>query len=394
MLRIANRATRLSAWAIASGLSTAPVPAVIAPQAHAVPGAVGSAATAPSTSPSQSTSFRWASSAPLIVPRPDTGRQLAALKDPSIVHANGKIHVFMTTAGPMGWGLAYTSFRTWREAPTAPLTFLDRSPIGPGYRAAPQVFYFAPQKRWYMVFQGGDPLYSTTATIDDPLSWSAPKPFFSSVPDVVKGTDGRAVWLDFWVICDARRCHLFNTGDNGRLYRSDTKLGDFPQGFGNTQVVLEDTRDRLFEASMTYKVAGTGTYVTMVEAIGPKGRYFRSWASDRLEGRWTPLADSLVEPFAGSSNVSYRGKRWTLDVSHGELIRAGNDQTLTIDPCKPLQFLYQGVDPRADATDYLNLPYRLGLLTATTRNPISVMCRSGARQTMGGDRMGKMERSI
>jgi endo-1,4-beta-xylanase len=113
----------------------------------------------------------------------------------------------------------------------------------------------------------------------------------------------------------------------------------------------------------------------MVEAIGPKGRYFRSWTSDRLDGRWTPLADSLASPFAGSNNVDYRGARWTLDISHGELIRAGNDQTLTIDPCKPLRFLYQGVDPRADTSDYLNLPYRLGLLTATTPNPVSVMCR-------------------
>ena len=326
--------------------------------------------------------FRWSSTAPLILPRSDATHKLAALKDPSVVYANGKYHVFMTTAGPQGWGLAYTSFRRWAEAPSAPLVFLDRSGIGPGYRAAPQVFFFAPQKRWYMIFQGGDPLYSTTTTIDDPLSWSAPKPFFATAPDAVKGRDGNAVWLDFWVICDTERCHLFNTGDNGRLYRSETSLGAFPAGFGNTQIVLDDARDRLFEASMTYKVAGTGTYVTMVEAIGPEGRYFRSWTSDRLDGRWTPLAGSLADAFAGSRNVSYPGGRWTQDVSHGELIRLGNDQIPTIDPCKPLQFLYQGVDPRADATDYLNLPYRLGLLTAAAPNPISAMCR-----TKGGERL-------
>lgn len=57
-------------------------------------------------------------------------------------------------------------------------------------------------------------------------------------------------------------------------------------------------------------------------------------------------------------------------------MRAGNDQSLTIDPCRPLRFLYQGVDPRADTTDYLNLPYRLGLLTAAVRNPVSAMCRT------------------
>jgi endo-1,4-beta-xylanase len=359
---------RIAGLLLAAGAATVAIAAPPSEQAQSP--------TPPKAANSQ---FQWTSTAPRILPSSDATHKLAAVKDPSIVYANGKYHVFMTTAGPQGWGLAYTSFRTWQEAPAAPLTFLDKSGIGPGYRAAPQVFFFAPQKRWYMVFQGGDPFYSTTTTIDDPLSWSAPKLFFTTIPDAVKGSDGRATWLDFWVICDTANCHLFNTGDNGRLYRSDTSLRDFPAGFGNTQVVLEDARDRLFEAGMTYKVAGTGAYVTMVEAIGPRGRYFRSWTSDRLDGHWKPLADSLADPFAGSSNVTYPAGRWTLDISHGEMIRQGNDQSLTLDPCKPLQFLYQGVDPHADTGDYLNLPYRLGLLTATARNPISAMCRTKRR---------------
>ncbi|WP_245843843.1 non-reducing end alpha-L-arabinofuranosidase family hydrolase [Sphingomonas spermidinifaciens] len=348
-------------------------------------GTVASLASAQDAAPKRKAArFRWTSTAPVVLPRSDAEHPVVAVKDPSIVFANGKYHVFMTTAGAKGWGLAYASFRRWEDAPAAPLTYLDRSPIGPGYRAAPQVFFFAPQKRWYMVFQGGDPLYSTTTNIDDPMSWSAPKPFFAAVPDVVKGKDGNATWLDFWVICDDTRCHLFNTGDNGRLYRSETALADFPRGFGKTEVVLEDARDRLFEASMTYRVAGTPSYVTMVEAIGPRGRYFRAWTSDRLDGGWKPLADSLADPFAGSANVAYPGGRWTLDVSHGEMIRAGNDQHLTLDPCRPLRFLYQGVDPKSAGMDYLMLPYRLGLLTATAPNPLSAMCR--ARPEGGGKR--------
>ena len=326
--------------------------------------------------PESAALFRWVSTGPLLGPKPDATHAPVAVKDPSIVYAGGKFHVFMTTAGAAGWGLAYASFRSWSDAATAPLTYLDRTEIGPGYRAAPQVFYFAPQRRWYLIFQGGDPLYSTTTDIDDPMSWSKPKSFFASPPAIVRSKNGAATWLDFWVICDTAKCYLFNTGDNGLLYRSETSLALFPNGFHNTAVVLQSANPaELFEASMTYRLAGADAYVTMVEAMGPKGRYFRAWVSDRLDGEWRPLADRSDRPFAGAANVSFPGPSWSEGVSHGELLRAGIDQTLEIDPCKPLQFLYQGLAPGSDASNYMMLPYRLGLLTAQGPNPISAFCR-------------------
>ena len=145
--------------------------------------------------------FEWRSSAPLIKP-PADAKHIFGVKDPSIVYHGGRYHVFMTTAGSKGWGMAYTSFASWDEAPKAPLFMLDKSPIGPGYRAAPQVYYFAPQKLWYLIYQGGDPLYSTTQDINDPSSWTAPKPFYPVVPESVKNAKGEAGWLDFWNICD------------------------------------------------------------------------------------------------------------------------------------------------------------------------------------------------
>jgi Glycosyl hydrolase family 62 len=282
----------------------------------------------------------------------------------------------MTTAAPDGWHMAYTRFADWSEAPNAPIVSLKPSGIGPGYRAAPQVFYFEPQKLWYMVYQSGPPMYSTTADINDPTSWSAPKPFFSETPAIIKATTGQDAWLDFWVICDAAVCHLFNTDDHGALFRSQTPIGRFPEGFADTQEVMAGPRDDLFEASMHYKIAGTGQYLTVIEAIGPQGRYFRSWVSDRLDGEWRPLADTVSDPFAGADNVTFDGRAWSQGVSHGELIRSGYDQTLTIDPCKPLQFLYQGLEAHEPDTDYINLPYRLGLLTADSTNPVSRLCRT------------------
>lgn len=50
-------------------------------------------------------------------------------------------------------------------------------------------------------------------------------------------------------------------------------------------------------------------------------------------------------------------------ISHGELIRAGDDQTVPLNPCQS-QFLYQGMDPNADG-DHISPPWRMGLLTQT-----------------------------
>jgi endo-1,4-beta-xylanase len=244
--------------------------------------------------------------------------------------------------------------------------------MGPGYRAAPHVFYFAPHKLWYLVYQGGDPLYSTSSDIGNPLSWTAPKPLFPVIPDIVKEPQGKG-WLDFWVICDDKKCYMFATDDNGRLLRSETELGQFPNGFHNTVAVMTEKADDVFEASNTYKVANTNTYITMVEAISPKGRYFRIWKSDSLDGKWEPFASAPMNTFANGDNVE---QIWSEGISHGELVRNGVDQALTIDPCKPLEFLFQGFDVNAPPADsYLKIPYQLGVITAQGENPISALCR-------------------
>ncbi|WP_247615972.1 non-reducing end alpha-L-arabinofuranosidase family hydrolase [Streptomyces sp. MK37H] len=124
-------------------------------------------------------SFPWSSSGRLISPEPDASHNVVSVKDPSVVYANGRWHVFMTTANTArGWSMAYTSFSDWSRASSAPLTYLDTNPnIGTGYRAAPQVFHFAPKNQWYLVHQTGRPSYSTSSDPGNPKSWSAPKDF-------------------------------------------------------------------------------------------------------------------------------------------------------------------------------------------------------------------------
>ncbi|MEU8472157.1 non-reducing end alpha-L-arabinofuranosidase family hydrolase [Streptomyces sp. NPDC029006] len=331
----------------------------------------GTAATRRASTPSpRSTAnlpagFSWNSSGALIAPKPDATHNIAGIKDPTVVHYNGKYHVFASTASSSGYNLVYLNFSDWSQAGSATHHYLDRTAIGTGYRAAPQVFYYAPQKLWYLVYQTGNASYSTNPDISNPNGWSAPHNFYASMPDIIRQNIGTGYWVDMWVICDSANCYLFSSDDNGHLYRSQTTVGQFPNGFTNTVIAAQDSnRYALFEASNVYKVQGANRYLLLVEAIGSDGRrYFRSWTTSSLAGSWTPLAASESNPFAKSNNVAFPAGAWTRDISHGEMIRAGYDQTLTIPACR-LQYLYQGKDPNASG-NYDNLPWRLGLLTQT-----------------------------
>ncbi|MDX3697677.1 non-reducing end alpha-L-arabinofuranosidase family hydrolase [Streptomyces europaeiscabiei] len=104
-------------------------------------------------------------------------------------------------------------------------------------------------------------------------------------------------------------------------------------------------------------------------------RYFRSFTSTCLTGNWTPHAATEYEPFASRNNVTFPGGVRTEDISHGQMVRSGNDQTVTIDPCR-MQYAYQGIDPIA------NEEYRHGLRrspTGTSHCPAATAHRSYAR---------------
>jgi endo-1,4-beta-xylanase len=301
----------------------------------------------------------------LISPKSDSTHTIAGIKDPSVVFANGRWHVFASVANASGYSLVYLNFTDWSQASAAPHVYLDRTAIGTGYRAAPQVFFFAPQNLWYLVFQTGNASYSTNPDISNPNGWSAPRNFYSSMPSIIAQNIGSGFWVDMWVICDSANCYLFSSDDNGHLYRSQTSVSSFPNGFTNTVIAMQDSnRNNLFEASNVYKVAGQTQYLLLVEAIGSDGRrWFRSWTSSAIAGPWSALAATESNPFARSNNVTFSGTAWTRDISHGEMIRAGTDQTLTISPCN-IRYLYQGLDPNAGG-DYNSLPWRLALLTQT-----------------------------
>ena len=307
------------------------------------------------------TPLKWKSTGVLVSPVSDENHTIVSVKDPTIVRYNDLWHIYATaySTSARTWSMVYLNFKDFSEAPKAKLTYIDVNPNLRGYHCAPHLFYFSPHKKWYLIFQSQQPQYCTTDDISKPETWTAPKNFFSKMP-----SSAPRLPIDYHIICDDTHAYLFFTGDNGRFYRSRTRIEDFPNGMGDVEVAIQGNRNNLFEGSMTYKIKGTDTYLTIIEALSP-ARYYRAWISNDLNGEWTPVpgADSWATPFAGINNVTFEEgvEPWTRDISHGELLRDGYDETPTIDP-NNLRFLYQGRDPKSGG-NYSLLPYRLALLT-------------------------------
>lgn len=305
--------------------------------------------------------FRWKASPPLI----DVGPGAAepdphlAIKDPTFVLYQGRWHLFATLRKKSGRvDIEYLNFVDWPDANRARRHVLN---LHPQYYCAPQVFRFTPHRKWYLVYQLADtnrtpafgPCFSTSENLADPRAWTPPVPMVTNAP-------AKPRWLDFWVICDAAKAHLFYTSLDGAMWRRETTKSDFPFGWSEPQLAL---RADIFEASHTYKLKGRQTYLTVIEAQGAGRRYYKAYLADRLEGPWRGLADTLAKPFAAPANVK-QNPEWTTNFSHGELVRAGVDELMEVDP-DTVRFVFQGASDAAyRGQGYGGIPWRLGILEA------------------------------
>ncbi|MDO5579820.1 MAG: non-reducing end alpha-L-arabinofuranosidase family hydrolase [Planctomycetia bacterium] len=333
-----------------------------------------------SSTEAQDRSFEWRSTAALITPADRPNDPCYSVKDPSIVHFNGVNYLFMTIRSlKKTHQIEFTAFADWKDANRAPRKILK---MHSGYCCAPQVFYFTPQKKWYMICQAAHPdwnweygghygaAFSTTENIADPDSWTPLKPMNQKAPyykDQKKVRPG----LDYWVICDEKKAYLFFTTNNGDMWREETSLTAFPYGWSEPELALHGD---IFEASHTYKIKGENRYLTIIEAINKhaldslsdaiKGhRVYKAYTAERLDGKWEPLQNGSNGLFAGTKNVHFDGPIWSESFSHGELLRAGYDEKMEIEP-SGWKFLYQGVlDKAISPGKYGEIPWNLGILS-------------------------------
>lgn len=311
--------------------------------------------------------FRWTVSEPLLSANPaqfpkSGDNQWVAVKDPSIVRFDRRWHLFCSLRKEQGGRgrirIGYLSFAEWQNAGAATWSILD---LTDDYHGAPQVFFFEPHNKWYLIYQAADesrgigygPCYSTNDTISDSGAWTRPIPLYSVRP-------GSKAGLDFWVICEQETAYLFFTSLDGRMWRAKTNLSNFPdQGWTDPQVALQAD---IFEASHTYKLRGLNKYLSLIEAQDGSRRYYKAYLAEQLDGEWTPLAATKHRPFASPLNVVNQAESWTTSYSHGELIRSGVNQHLEVDP-SDLQFVFQGVsDEDRKGKRYGAIPWQLGIL--------------------------------
>jgi len=314
-----------------------------------------------------------------------------AVKDPSIVFYDGKYHVFYTSKSATQTengveydvGCGYVTAESLEELSDAKRYNL--SGILDANIIAPQVFYFTPQKLWYLIAHRYDrgnkpnltPIYLTNTDINNINGWSKPH-------DLQTGKSNDDFWIDFWIICDDKKAHLFYADQKGSVLRMECPFHNFPKGFADSKeeisltVTGEDENAKwiMFEAEHVYYAKKQNLFFIQLEGGyfdkhhnrpgDARNRFFIGMVADKLEGPWRRVENSENEFFAEAENLFNEDgtKSKYSQVSHPEFIRSGYDQKIEVDDLDNLKILIQSFDSSKtpDDYDYNELPWELAII--------------------------------
>lgn len=274
-----------------------------------------------------------------------------AVKDPTVVFYKNAWHMFYTARGNGEYTTGYVSAKSLEGLQSAPRVQLSQIRGKTPYGCAPQVFYFEPQEKWYLIYQNRDENYeavfSTNKDIANSRGWTS---YEKLLPK-----DSPNKWIDFWVIADGNMVYLFYTeGHKGVMVRS-TSLENFPSGWGESTMIF----DNVHEAVHIYKVKNKNQF-HMIYELNTKGiRSFGLAASHHLKGPWRKVTDRYAtgDQLKNDENV----ENWTEMVSHGEAIRTGYDQHMEYD-AENTRWIIQGMLKNEMQEDYPSLPWKLGVI--------------------------------
>ncbi|NOR75737.1 MAG: hypothetical protein GQ525_11325 [Draconibacterium sp.] len=334
---------------------------------------------------------KWTISEPILTAGSQGTFDDVAVKDPSIVYYKNKYHLFYTAKSEMqidgksrySISCAYTSAETLENINNAERFNID-SIVG-DMVIAPQVFYFEPQKLWYIIAHTKVivenksrlmPIYLTNPNIENVHGWS-------EITMIKTARSEYSFWIDFWVICDDKNAHMFYSDQKGSVWRLECPLNSFPEGFSKSKPELalyvnhidEEISWKMFEAVHIYHVKKENKYLAFLEGaykhpanendVDARSRFIFGMTADSLNGEWKRLEKEQNIFLANAVNMySENGKatQYT-QVSHPELIRYGYNQKLEIEDYN-FTMLFQTFDGSrfTDTYKYDELPWELILM--------------------------------
>ncbi len=251
----------------------------------------------------------------------------ATLLDPCVVKHDGKWHLF---AGGPGGVMYYQLADFNADGPIV----RGRKLSFTGGGGVPQVYFHRASNKWHLVGQMSykddqgkmrfAPCLSTNDAVDKPDGWSALTKMQVAAP--LDENNKPSGWMDFYVIFDGDRVHLFGTS-GGRLWRTETQSADFPQGWSTPVLAL---RSNIVYANHVYRQEteqGTRFLNTITSSAQDpetkKNKQFQvSYVAETLAGPWTPEFVKWEQPYAGFANITFNDARWNREIIHGEPLRS------------------------------------------------------------------------